>query len=79
MKKAKLITSGLLKGNANLYQINCDDYVIVSRANTSDRGDETMIFPCDKQGNVTDWGELYAGYGESHDTALNKWGAEIVK
>ena len=33
-------------------------YVWVDTCFTYDHGFETMIFPCDEQGNVTDWGDL---------------------
>jgi hypothetical protein len=48
-------------------------YYAVSRADTFDRGDETMIFPADENCKVTDWGEVYAGYGEDHKTAIENW------
>lgn len=48
--------------------------VLVSRANTFDRGDETMIFRYGiAEGEVLDRAELYAGYGEDHETALSNW------
>ncbi len=48
-------------------------YYAVSKNNTFDRGDETMIFACDENGNVTSWADLYAGYGEDHQTAIDNW------
>lgn len=33
-------------------------YVWVDTCFTLDHGFETMVFPCDEQGNVTDWGDL---------------------
>lgn len=33
-------------------------YVWVDTCWTMDHGYETMVFPCDERGNVTDWGEL---------------------
>lgn len=63
-------------GDARVYLAN-GQYVMVSRADTFDRGDETMIFPWDEvNGLVSDWGDLYAGYGETHLTALTSWIAE---
>lgn len=53
-----------------------DDYIMVSRAITFDRGDETMIFPYDmERGEVIDWSELYAGYRETHTEALVNYAA----
>jgi hypothetical protein len=74
---AKLIKTGLLRGDANLYQLEDDSYVMVSRADTPDRGDETMIFPANADGEVTDWEDLYAGYGESHNEALSNYGYTV--
>ena len=46
--------------------------IVISRANTFDRGDETMIFEFDLQSEqVLNWTDLYAGYGETHEEALN--------
>lgn len=49
------------------------NFYLVSRAFTFDRGDETMIFPGDESGEVTDWGEVYAGYSVDHATAIRNW------
>lgn len=35
------------------------DYYLADLANTFDYGWETMIFKCDKEGNVDSWLELY--------------------
>ena len=35
------------------------NYYFVDSCYTLDHGYETMIFPCDKNGNVTNWGDLY--------------------
>lgn len=52
--------------------------IAISRAQTFDRGDETMIFPYDFQANkVSDWGELYAGYGVTHEEALREFESEV--
>ena len=79
---AKLIASNLLKGNAREYEISDGKYVIVSRANTFDHGDEVMVFPSDGNGKVINWSELYcarAKYGDdmSDETALKSIGEEI--
>lgn len=60
------------KGEAWLIEVD-NKYYAVSRANTFDRGDETMIFSCDKNGENIDFTDLYAGYGEDHKTAINNW------
>lgn len=52
-------------------------YFVVSRANTWDRGDETMIFASTSDGAVTDWMDLYAGYGEDHQTAIDNWESQL--
>lgn len=49
---------------------------MISRADTFDHGDETMIFPADSKGNVTDWTDLYAGYGVDHDEAILEFEAQ---
>ena len=35
------------------------NYYFVDSCYTLDHGHETMIFPCDKNGKVTNWSELY--------------------
>lgn len=59
-------------GVAKLYRnATTDEYYVVSRANTSDRGDETMIFKSlDSEGDSVDFTDLYAGYGVDHETAV---------
>ncbi len=53
------------------------NHIAVSRAFTSDRGDETMIFAYDlTTDSVSDWTDLYAGYGESHERALANFESE---
>lgn len=65
-----------MAGDARIYQTPLG-VVMVSRANTFDRGDETMIFKWGVlEGRVTSWADLYAGYGETHETALNNWLSE---
>lgn len=46
------------------------NHYVVSRTTTFDRGDETMVFASDENGVTSDWHDLYAGYGEDHDTAI---------
>ncbi len=63
------------QGEVKIYRnIETGEGIAVSRASTFDRGDETMIFPYDLGLNkVSDWGELYAGYGVDHETALHEY------
>lgn len=64
MKTAKLIKENLPKfiGIAHLYELSpsCQGsrYVIASTTYVSFSGYETYLFPSDKEGNVTEWGEL---------------------
>lgn len=81
---AKQIADGLLKGNAREYQLTNGNFVIVSRADTFDHGDEVMMFKSDGNGNVTDWGELYcarAFWGDdmSDEAAIASIGEIIEK
>lgn len=59
-------------GDARLYEHSKSGRIVmVSRAYTFDRGDETMIFKWGMASrSVMDWNELYAGYGETHEEAL---------
>ena len=36
-----------------------EDFFYADRSFTCDHGLETMIFPCDKEGIVTDWDDVY--------------------
>lgn len=56
-------------------------YVYVSTADTFDAGLETMVFECDKSGDVSDWGDLdYDRYNDlneasdGHKMMVAKWG-----
>lgn len=60
----------------NIVEFNGDHYYI-SSCYTLDHGYETMIFPCDDNGNVTDWSELYAEWYDS-ETEMEKRHNEIV-
>lgn len=62
-------------GSVKIYKHNkTGEGIAISRALTFDRGDETMIFPYDlTKDKVSDWGELYAGYGVDHETALREF------
>lgn len=65
-------------GPVKIYRHNeTGEGVAISRAYTLDRGDETMIFPYSLARNeVSDWSELYAGYGVDHETALRVFESE---
>ena len=43
---------------SDVVQVN-RNYYWVDSCLTMDHGYETMIFPCDRNGNVTDWIDLY--------------------
>ena len=45
---------------------------------TLDHGYETMVFPCDSKGNVTDWGELYAEWYDDQPS-MERRHSEIVQ
>lgn len=65
-------------GDARVYLGEKGDCVMVSRASTVDRGDETMIFSWSNvHQKVSDWTELYAGYGESHEEALGNYASSL--
>lgn len=53
------------------------NYYYIDSCYTFDHGYETMIFPCDSNGNVTDWGELYAEWYEDR-AAMEARHKEIV-
>ncbi len=59
-------------------------YVWVDTCYTLDHGYESMVFKCDKEGNVEDWGnldmELYDSWGDAligHDLICAKWGEKV--
>lgn len=64
---AKKIRDGLLRGNAREYQLSTGDFIIVSRADTFDHGDEVMVFPSNGRGEVTSWDELYCARARRGD------------
>jgi len=60
-------------GHVKLYKDTRDGtYLAVSRANTLDRGDETMAFSTTKDGKVTSWLELAGRCGATHDELLQE-------
>ena len=54
-------------------------YVLVSAVNVMFSGPETYIFPCDKEGNVLNWGELDGSMRRTldHEKALRNMGYEL--
>lgn len=85
MKTAKLVKN--LKGytgKAKLYRVSppLDGHrlVVVSATIAPFTGPETYIFPANKDGEVTNWGELTGSYrgGLSHEKALREAGYEVV-
>jgi len=64
MKTAKLIQDDLdgFNGHAALYKVDPpieeNKYVILSSVNAMFSGNETLIFPADKNGKIKSWGEL---------------------
>lgn len=66
-------------GEVRIYRnVLTGEGIAISRAMTFDRGDETMIFPYDLQsGKVSDWNELYAGLGVTHEEALREFESHL--
>lgn len=60
------------KGEVWLIKVG-SDYFAVSRADTFDKGDETMIFASSEDGEAIIFEDLYVGYGEDHETAIKNW------
>jgi hypothetical protein len=92
MKTAKLIMNIKgWRGDARLYKLsepveyNAEEkktkFVIVSAVHTSFSGSETYIFPANKDGAVTDWGELEGSFrgGLDHVVALENAGFTVIK
>lgn len=46
-------------------------HYIVSTVDTFDAGLETMVFPCTKDGEVTDYGDLYSARYDTVEEARN--------
>jgi hypothetical protein len=51
----------------------------ISTTHTADHGWETMVFPCDQQGAVTDWSERDCDRYESKDGAIQGHAAMVEK
>jgi hypothetical protein len=46
------------------------EYFVVSSAGAPFTGPETLVFPADADGKVTDWGEVAGGRGVSREEAI---------
>lgn len=72
-----------MNGDARLYQLSKpltgNDYVVVSGISNA-WGTETYIFPADKSGEITSWGELEGSFRGAidHAAALRGAGYEAV-
>lgn len=54
-----------------------EDFFYADRSFVPYTGMETMIFPCDSEGNVTDWGELYCDRsGQSLEKCIKEFLSE---
>lgn len=47
-----------------------DKYFVVSSVNAPFSGFETLVFPANADGKVTDWGEVAGGRGMSREQAI---------
>lgn len=71
-------------GKAKMYKLDPpldgNEFVAVSATVSPFSGPETYIFPCDKNGEVTDWGELGGSYrgGLNHEEAIRGAGYGII-
>ena len=61
----------------NIVELNGNHYLVDSRY-TFDAGYETMVFPCNKNGNVTSWGDLYVEHYITQEQ-MNARHKEIVE
>ena len=46
------------------------DYFVVSSIHAPFSGFETLVFPADSKGNITDWGEVAGGRGADRADAI---------
>lgn len=44
---------------SDVFRMANGQWVYMDTRNTFDAGWETMVFPCDSQGNVTNWKEIF--------------------
>lgn len=71
MGKAQVVKEDLegFTGFAGLVELD-GDYFVVSSTNAMVTGYETLVFPADKDGKVTNWGEVAGGRGMSREEAI---------
>ena len=60
-------TAKLVKKGEEYFAVSHIEYTILD-----DGGPETLVFPCDKEGNVTDWCEVAGGKGVSIEEAIKE-------
>lgn len=56
---SKVINACHERDLAHIVRTKDGKYYYVDSADTFDAGYETMVFPADEKGEVTDWGDLY--------------------
>ena len=67
-----------LPGAYAIIQIQ-DLYFLVDKAETPDAGWETMVFSCDRDGNISDWLDLWVDRtGKSLYQCMNEFAHEYV-
>lgn len=84
--KTKNLESRLNPGYRRIYRFVSDtgalldDYLAADYADTIDRGPETMVFSCDRAGEITNWNDLFEHSGDwaKDDKAVKAMGYEIV-
>ena len=69
-----------LRKQTRLQTVVKEHWVLVDSIYTLDAGFETMVFPCDAKGKVTDWGELqvkrydtYEQMKQGHEGIVKTW------
>lgn len=90
MDKMSLFAEMITAQTSNKYSATVQEpngnYVWIDTRYTADHGWETMVFKCDDEGNVSDWGELdwniYDNEEEAivgHQQMISKWGIDVEK
>lgn len=75
-----------IDGFTNMRLYRCEpggklpEHVVVSAINVPFTGPETYIFEANKNGTITQWGELYGSFrgGLDHEKALRDAGYEVA-
>lgn len=47
-----------------------NDYFVISSVDAVFAGPETLVFPANKDGKITDWSEVVGGHGMSREEAI---------